>query len=173
MALIEEYPIRINSKRLLQFLDTVPFSVDGGYKGQVMKTSGYGFLEHNVPIIRHLRQSFYKSCSKYLGMKTTDWKIKSWVYADWEDNQNNINAKGVSGPYLHSHNDDNPYAVSAIMYLTLPGASETTMFPMPRENYFLPKRLFTWFIFPSRLPHLPGKGKDKKKRYCLSADLYP
>ena len=173
MALIEAYPIRINSKRLLQFLDTVPFSVDGGYKGQVLKTSGYGFLEHNAPIIRHLRQSFYKSCSKYLGMKTTDWNIKSWVYADWEDNQNNINAKGVPGPYLHTHNDDNPYAVSAIMYLTLPGASETTMFPMPRENYFLPKRLFTWFIFPSRLPHLPGKGKDKKKRYCLSADLYP
>ena len=30
----------------------------------------------------------------------------------------------------------------------------------------------TWFIFPSNLPHLPGKGVEDQKRYSLSADLY-
>ena len=171
MALIGTYPIRINSKKLIHYVDNASFYLVTGANGATVKTPN-NFLDCDVPIIKHLRQSLYKSCSKYLGMKTTDWNIKSWIYADWNGNQGPADSKGVPGPYLHTHNDSDPYALSAIMYLTLPGASETTMFPMPRENYFLPKRLFTWFIFPSRLPHLPGKGKDKKKRYCLSADLY-
>ena len=52
----------------------------------VIKTPN-NFLDYDVPIIKHLRQSFYKSCSKYLGMKTTDWNCLSWIYADWEGNQ--------------------------------------------------------------------------------------
>ena len=39
-------------------------------------------------------------------------------------------------------------------------------------KYFLPNKMLTWFIFPSNLPHIPGRGMDNEKRYSLSADLY-
>ena len=97
-------------------------------------------------------------------MDIFDFQINSWVYVDW--NENPIE------PYMHSHNPDNPFTLSGIMYIKL-GESGTTMFPMPkRDPYFLPKKELTWFIFPSNLPHLPGKGIQNEKRYSLSADLY-
>ena len=58
------------------------------------------------------------------------------------------------------------------MFLRFTKQSGTTMFPMPNGRYFLPKKMLTWFIFPSNLPHIPGRGMDDEKRYTLSADLY-
>ena len=74
---------------------------------------------------------------------------------------------------MHAHNSENPYTLSGIMYLKFTNSSGTTMFPMPgRPSYFLPNKMLTWFIFPSNLPHIPGRGMDNEKRYSLSADLY-
>ena len=157
---IREYPVDIQPDDLVNFIDTLSYTDHP----HVTKTED-DFLEYDVPAIKKLRWSFYDACSRYWGMDVFDFNVDAWVYVDWKDNTNK--------PYMHAHNLENPYTLSGIMYLTLPGNSETTMFPMPkRDPYFLPRKLFTWFIFPSNLPHLPGKCDEEEKRYCLSADLY-
>ena len=97
-------------------------------------------------------------------MDVSNYKINSWVYVDWKGNPKE--------PYMHAHNSENPYTLSGIMFLKFTKQSGTTMFPMPGGRYFLPKKMLTWFIFPSNLPHIPGRGMDDEKRYSLSADLY-
>ena len=60
------------------------------------------------------------------------------------------------------------------MFLRLPKGSTTTLFPIPHnDDYHLPDKLLTWFIFPSVMPHLPGTCNEVLKRYTLSADLHP
>ena len=96
-------------------------------------------------MIERLKWSFHDACSRFWGMDVFDYQINSWVYVDWDDNP--------IEPYMHSHNPENPFTLSGIMYVKL-GESGTTMFPMPHcDPYFLPKKLMTWFIFPSNLPH--------------------
>jgi hypothetical protein len=157
---IKEYPVDIDTTGLVEFVDTLAYAD----LPHVTKTED-DFLEYDTPVIKKLRWSFYDACSRYWGMDVFDFNINAWIYVDWKENKN--------APYMHAHELENPYRLSGIMYLTLPGDSGTTMFPMPRRDpYFLPKKLFTWFIFPSNLPHLPGKCDEEEKRYCLSADLY-
>ena len=92
--------------------------------------------------------------------------MKSWIYIDWKYN--------TKKPFVHTHNYDEPHTLSGIMFLRLPKGSTTTLFPIPHnDDYHLPDKLLTWFIFPSIMPHLPGTCNEVLKRYTLSADLHP
>jgi hypothetical protein len=161
---IREYPFSMSDselKDLLLFIDQLEYRDDPH-----VTTTNYDFFENDFYVVKKLRSSFYDACSSYWNMSVSDYRVNSWVYVDWKDNPHS--------PYMHVHNSKNPYTLSGIMYLTLPGSSETTMFPVPkRDPYFLPKKLFSWFIFPSNLQHIAGIGKEVDKRYCLSADLWP
>ncbi len=160
---IKQYEIPLEDSEidtLLEFINSVEYQNNP----TVAKTED-NFLDYDIPVIKKLRWSYYDSCSRYWGMDVFDYRINSWIYVDWKDN--------TKDPYIHAHNLENPYTLSGIMYLRLPGSSGTAMFPMPNHDpYHLPKKLFTWFIFPSNLPHMAGKGTEDEKRYSLSADLY-
>ena len=167
---IKEYPVDIDADKLVKFIDTSivdnTLTKNMDHVSKLTFTDGKDdFLEHDEPMIKHLEWSFYDACSKFWGMDIFDYNISSWVYVDWNNNP--------IEPYMHSHNPENPFTLSGIMYVKL-GTSGTTMFPMPkRDPYYLPNKLMTWFIFPSNLPHTPGKGVEDEKRYSISADLYP
>ena len=160
---IKEYPCQIDH----QELDTLIDFIDGiKYQDNpiVAKTED-NFLDFELSIFKKLKWSFYDSCSRYWDMDVFDYKINSWVYVDWKGNPKE--------PYMHAHNSENPYTLSGIMFLRFTASSGTTMFPLPGgRSYNLPKKMLTWFIFPSNLPHIPGRGMDNEKRYSLSADLY-
>ena len=156
---IKEYPCQIDSEEL----DTLIDFIDGmKYQDNpiVTKTED-NFLDN----FEKLKWSFYDACSRYWDMDVFNYRMNSWVYVDWNGNPNE--------PYMHAHNSENPYTLSGIMFLRFTESSGTTMFPVPGGGrYFLPKKMLTWFIFPSNLPHIPGRGMDNEKRYTLSADLY-
>jgi len=156
---IKEYPCQIDSEEL----DTLIDFIDGmKYQDNpiVTKTED-NFLDN----FEKLKWSFYDACSRYWDMDVFNYRMNSWVYVDWNGNPNE--------PYMHAHNSENPYTLSGIMFLRFTESSGTTMFPVPGgDRYFLPKKMLTWFIFPSNLPHIPGRGMDNEKRYTLSADLY-
>ena len=146
---IKQYPVDIDGDELIKFIDTAinnkSLNQNIAHVSKLTFTNGRDdFLEYDEPIIKKLKWSFYDACSRYWGMDIFDFEINSWVYVDWSDNK--------IEPYMHSHNVENPFTLSGIMYVKL-GKSETTMFPMPkRDPYFLPKKELTWFIFPSTLP---------------------
>ena len=156
---IKEYPCQIDSEEL----DTLIDFIDGmKYQDNpiVTKTED-NFLDN----FEKLKWSFYDACSRYWDMDVFNYRMNSWVYVDWNGNPNE--------PYMHAHNSENPYTLSGIMFLRFTKSSGTTMFPLPGgDRYFLPSKMLTWFIFPSNLPHIPGRGMDNEKRYTLSADLY-
>ena len=156
---IKEYPCQIDSEEL----DTLIDFIDGmKYQDNpiVTKTED-NFLDN----FEKIKWSFYDACSRYWDMDVFNYRMNSWVYVDWNGNPNE--------PYMHAHNSENPYTLSGIMFLRFTESSGTTMFPVPGgDRYFLPKKMLTWFIFPSNLPHIPGRGMDNEKRYTLSADLY-
>ena len=159
---IKEYPCQLNNDELdtlIDFIDNITYQDNP----TVSKTEDY-FLEYQIPVLEKLKYSYYDSCSRYWDMDVSNYKINSWVYVDWKGNPKE--------PYMHAHNSENPYTLSGIMFLRFTKRSGTTMFPMPGGRYFLPKKMLTWFIFPSNLPHIPGRGMDDEKRYSLSADLY-
>ena len=160
---IKEYPCQLDNDELdtlIDFIDNIRYQSNP----TVVKTED-NFLDCDLPVIQKLRLSYYYSCSRYWDMDVFDFKINSWIYVDWKGNSKE--------PYMHAHNSENPYTLSGIMYLKFTKSSGTTMFPMPgRPSYFLPNKMLTWFIFPSNLPHIPGRGMDNEKRYSLSADLY-
>ena len=159
---IKEYPCQLNNDELdtlIDFIDNITYQDNP----IVAKTEDY-FLEYQIPVLEKLKYSYYDSCSRYWDMDVSNYKINSWVYVDWKGNPKE--------PYMHAHDSENPYTLSGIMFLRFTKQSGTTMFPMPGGRYFLPKKMLTWFIFPSNLPHIPGRGMDDEKRYSLSADLY-
>ena len=160
---IKEYPCQLDNDEvdtLINFIDDTEYQ-----DNPIVAKTEDTFLDYQIPVIEKLRLSYYDSCSRYWNMNVFDYKISSWIYVDWKGN--------TKEPYMHAHNLENPYTLSGIMYLKLPGSSGTAMFPMPNHDpYHLPKKLFTWFIFPSNLPHMAGKGTEDEKRYSLSADLY-
>tara|TARA_B000000557_G_scaffold233720_1_gene208418 strand:+ start:181 stop:678 length:498 start_codon:yes stop_codon:yes gene_type:complete len=160
---IKEYPCQLDNDEvdtLINFIDDTEYQ-----DNPIVAKTEDTFLDYQIPVIEKLRLSYYDSCSRYWNMNVFDYKISSWIYVDWKGN--------TKEPYMHAHNLENPYTLSGIMYLQLPGSSGTAMFPMPNHDpYHLPKKLFTWFIFPSNLPHMAGKGTEDEKRYSLSADLY-
>ena len=160
---IREYSCELDNEEvdtLINFIDNIEYQ-----DNPIVAKTEDNFLDYQNPVIEKLRLSYYDSCSRYWDMNVFDYKISSWIYVDWKSNSKE--------PYMHAHNLENPYTLSGIMYLRLPGSSGTAEFPIPNyDPYHLPKKLFTWFIFPSNLPHMAGKGTEDEKRYSLSADLY-
>ena len=167
---IKQYPVDVDADELIEFIDASiaegSLSKNMAHVSKLTFNDGKDdFLEQDNPMIKKLRWSFYDACSRFWGMDVFDYNMNSWVYVDW--NKNPIE------PYMHCHNPENPFTLSGIMYVKL-GESGTTMFPIPkRDPYYLPSKELMWFIFPSNLPHTPGKGVEDQKRYSISADLYP
>ena len=129
---IKQYPVDIDGDELIKFIDTAinnkSLNQNIAHVSKLTFTNGRDdFLEYDEPIIKKLKWSFYDACSRYWGMDIFDFEINSWVYVDWSDNK--------IEPYMHSHNVENPFTLSGIMYVKL-GKSETTMFPMPKRSIF-------------------------------------
>ena len=161
---IKEYPCDITEHELDSLIEYIE-NTNLSSHPLAAKTDN-NFLDNDIPILNKLKKSFYDSCAKYWGIDVTKYSMKSWIYIDWKNN--------TKKPFVHTHNYDDPHTLSGIMFLRLPKGSTTTLFPIPHnDDYYLPDKLLTWFIFPSIMPHLPGTCNEVLKRYTLSADLHP
>ena len=83
-----------------------------------------------------------------------------------------LTKEGTKLSWWNNYNDEkNIYGIEGVTYEYIPVRPPSNHY-FNSTVYFLPKKELTWFIFPSNLPHLPGKGIQNEKRYSLSADLY-
>ncbi len=124
--------------------------------------------------IKLLRESFRECCRDYFKVNRDD-EVRLWFYQDWIDNPRR------NGQYWHNH-PCSFYALSAVMYLTLPEDSSTTGFSLDTNNgsigsyelfsdmMYLPKEINKWFIFPNWIPHYPGQCNSQERRICIGAD---
>ena len=124
--------------------------------------------------IKLLRESFRECCRDYFKVNRDD-EVRLWFYQDWIDNPRR------NGQYWHNH-PCSFYALSSVMYLTLPEDSSTTGFSLNTNNgtigsyelfsdmMYLPKEINKWFIFPNWMPHYPGQCNSQERRICIGAD---
>jgi len=118
-------------------------------------------------------QNFYKfkfsfvfSCFSYLEREPSILSMKSWCYMDYYDNWK---LKNNETWHRHSDLDSTIESLSGIFYLNVPQKNNIPSTEFENQNILFEK--FSWFIFPSKLLHRPGKITSNKKRYVLSADL--
>ncbi len=154
-----------------------------GYQSWIID---YSFKEcSNNPVIKLLRESFVKCCRDYFKIydKPTSYKdiAALWFYQDWKSNLRKYESQG----FWH-HHGSNCYALSGVLYLTLPEGSTTTYFSKnfnivndtgdgksisESDLIQLPKLINKWFIYPTALPHRVGEcDNTDERRICIAGD---
>ena len=123
---------------------------------------------------KKLSDTFLKSVRKYVNyQKLIDnfnlkkYNINAWCYSNWKSS-----TREESGVW-HVHNAYHSDAISGIFYLKLPKTSGgETLFHIAGNEFELPSKELSWFIFPSCYIHAPGKVSSPEKRYVISCDIW-
>ena len=159
--------------------DTFKRLIDIAYNSQFdNEYPGYqtSFFDLDDISLDLLKNTFIECCRDYYKITRKD-IVRLWYYQDWKYNPHD------DGCYWHDHSY-NFYGLSGILYLSLPDDSTTTGFSLSADKSVtgsysgfddmlsLPPIIQKWFIFPSTIPHLPGKCMSEKRRICVGADYW-
>ena len=150
-----------------------------GYQSWIIDYSSKEYI--NYPVVKLLKESFINCCRDYFKIYDKEDNVVLWFYQDWKSNPRQ------GQRYWHKH-ADNCYALSGVLYLSLPDESTTTYFSrnVNMINYIgfggsistsdliqLPPITHKWFIYPSELPHRVGEcGNTDERRICIAADYW-
>jgi len=121
-----------------------------------------------------LLNTFLKSVRKYVNneklidnLNSKKYNIHAWCYSNWKSSTREDLGK------WHIHNANHPDAITGIFYLKLPKTpGGETLFHIAGNEFELPSKERSWFLFPSCYIHAPGKVFSPEKRYVISCDIW-
>ena len=152
-----------------------------GYQSWIIDYSSKQYI--NYPVVKLLKESFINCCRDYFKIYDKEDNVALWFYQDWKSNPRQLQSES----YWH-HHANNCYALSGVLYLSLPDESTTTYFSRnvniindigfgesisTGDLIQLPSIIHKWFIYPSELPHRVGEcGNTDERRICIAGDYW-
>ena len=122
-----------------------------------------------------LKETYLKSVENYVNQKKLidnlnlgKYNIFTWCYMNWKSS-----GRQDDSPVWHIHNPMHPNSITGVFYLKLPKTNKgETKFHIGGNEFELPSRELSWFLFPSTYLHAPGEIISNQKRYVLSVDIW-
>lgn len=119
--------------------------------------------------------TFLESVRNYVNLKDLidnlnlgKYNMFTWCYMNWKSS-----GRRGDTPIWHIHNQRHPDAITGIFYLKLPKTpGGETKFHIGGNEFELPSKELSWFLFPSNYLHAPGEIFSAEKRYVISVDIW-